>query len=55
VSNELSNNGGADWQPPLDDPGSYGAPDKGIDDYLACFVGNEVEYVLDRRAITVEP
>jgi hypothetical protein len=37
VSNELSNYCGADRQPPLDDPGSFGAPSLAIDDHLRCF------------------
>jgi hypothetical protein len=37
VSNELSNYRGADQQPPLDDPGSFGAAGIGIDARLACF------------------
>jgi hypothetical protein len=37
VSNELSNYCGADRQPPLDDPGSFGAPGIWIDARLACF------------------
>jgi hypothetical protein len=37
VSNELSNYCGADRQPPLDDPGSFGAPSLAIDDHLTCF------------------
>ena len=37
MSNELSNDGGADRQPPLDDPGSFGAPSRAIDDHLTCF------------------
>jgi hypothetical protein len=37
VSNELSNNRGADQQPPLDDPGSFGAPGLAIGDHLTCF------------------
>jgi hypothetical protein len=37
VSNELSNYRGANGQPLLDDPGSFGAPGIRIDDHLACF------------------
>jgi hypothetical protein len=37
VSNELSNYCGANRQPRLDDPGSFGAPGIGIDAHLACF------------------
>jgi hypothetical protein len=37
VSNELSNYCGANRQPRLDDPGSFGAPGTLIDDHLACF------------------
>jgi hypothetical protein len=37
VSNELSNYCDADRQPPLDDPGSFGAPGIWIDARLACF------------------
>jgi hypothetical protein len=37
VSNELSNYRGANRQPCLDDPGSFGAAALGIDDHPACF------------------
>jgi hypothetical protein len=37
VSNELSNYRGANRQPRLDDPGSFGAAALGIDDHPACF------------------
>jgi hypothetical protein len=37
VSNELSNYGGVNGQPRLDDPGSFGAPAMEIDAHLACF------------------
>ena len=37
MSNELSNNSGADRQPRLDDPGRFCAPGMRIDDHLACF------------------
>jgi hypothetical protein len=37
VSNELSNYCGADRHPPLDDPGSFGAPSLAIHDHLTCF------------------
>jgi hypothetical protein len=37
VSNELSNYRGANRQPCLDGPGSFGAAGIGIDDHLACF------------------
>jgi hypothetical protein len=43
VSNELSNYCGADPQPPLDDPGRFGAPGIGIDDHLACFTPKQSE------------
>jgi hypothetical protein len=37
VSNELSNYRDANWQPRLDDPGSFRAPGTGIDAHLGCF------------------
>jgi hypothetical protein len=37
VSNELSNYRGANRQPRLDDPGSFGTPGICIDAHLACF------------------
>jgi hypothetical protein len=37
VSNELSNYRGANGQPLLDDPGSFGAQGIRIDDHMACF------------------
>lgn len=43
MSNELSNYCGADPQPPLDDPGRFGAPGIGIDDHLACFTPKQSE------------
>lgn len=43
VSNELSNYGSAKRQPPLDDPGSFGAPGTGFDDHLACLTPKQSE------------
>jgi hypothetical protein len=43
VSNELSNYCGADRHPPLDDPGSFGAPSLAIDDHLTCFTPKQSE------------
>jgi hypothetical protein len=43
VSNELSNYCGANRQPRLDDPGTFGASGIGIDDHLACFTPKRSE------------
>ncbi len=54
VSYELSNYCGADRQPTVDGPGSFGAPSRAIDDHLTCF-GTKTSLVRPERRVLLSP
>ena len=53
VSNEVSNYCGANRQPRLDDPGSFGAPGILIDDHLVCFTRKRSLFQGDHETVAI--
>jgi hypothetical protein len=53
VSNQLSNYCGADRQPPLDQSGTFSAPNLAIDDHLTCFTRKRSLFQGDHDTVAV--